>query len=102
MRRLSSRNLKHCHTARGILPLKALSLKKDWQRCWEKTLLHQVRSINVPMRYGFGIERCRILWAMQAPRGVQWLHKGEERLLQPIYLRISISEISGHQGLPAV
>jgi uncharacterized protein len=28
------------------------------------------------------------------------LHRGEERPLQPIYFRISISKISGHQGLP--
>jgi uncharacterized protein len=34
------------------------------------------------------------------PGYVKTLHKGEERPLQPIYFRISISEISGHQGLP--
>jgi nitroimidazol reductase NimA-like FMN-containing flavoprotein (pyridoxamine 5'-phosphate oxidase superfamily) len=28
------------------------------------------------------------------------LHRGEERPLQPIYFRISISKISGHQGVP--
>ena len=34
------------------------------------------------------------------PGYVKTLHKGKERPLQPIYFRISISEISGHQGLP--
>jgi len=33
------------------------------------------------------------------PGYVKTLHKGKERPLQPIYFRISISEISGHQGL---
>jgi uncharacterized protein len=28
------------------------------------------------------------------------LHRGEERPLQPIYFRISVRKISGHQGLP--
>jgi hypothetical protein len=35
------------------------------------------------------------------PGYARTLHRGEERPLQPIYFRISISEISGHQGLPA-
>ena len=35
------------------------------------------------------------------PGYVKTLHRGEERPLEPIYFRISISEISGHQGLPA-
>jgi uncharacterized protein len=35
------------------------------------------------------------------PGYVKTLHKGEERRLEPIYFRISINEISGHQGLPA-
>jgi hypothetical protein len=34
------------------------------------------------------------------PGYVKMLHQGEERLLQPIYFRISISKISGRQGLP--
>jgi nitroimidazol reductase NimA-like FMN-containing flavoprotein (pyridoxamine 5'-phosphate oxidase superfamily) len=34
------------------------------------------------------------------PGYTKTLHKGEERPLQPIYFRISISEITGHQGLP--
>ena len=33
------------------------------------------------------------------PGYVKTLHQGEERPLQPIYFRISISKISGHQGL---
>jgi nitroimidazol reductase NimA-like FMN-containing flavoprotein (pyridoxamine 5'-phosphate oxidase superfamily) len=33
------------------------------------------------------------------PGYVKTLHKGKERPLQPIYFRISINEISGHQGL---
>src|SRR4051812_13521476 len=35
------------------------------------------------------------------PGYVKTLHKGEERPLEPKYFRISINEISGHQGLPA-
>jgi uncharacterized protein len=35
------------------------------------------------------------------PGYAKTLYKGEERPLQPIYFRISISKISGHQGLPA-
>lgn len=34
------------------------------------------------------------------PGYAKTLHQGEERPLQPIYFRISISEISGHQGIP--
>ena len=34
------------------------------------------------------------------PGYVKTLHQGEERPLQPIYFRISISEISGHQEIP--
>lgn len=34
------------------------------------------------------------------PGYVKTLHQGEERSLQPIYFRISISRISGHQALP--
>jgi hypothetical protein len=34
------------------------------------------------------------------PGYAKTLHKGEERPLEPTYFRISISEISGHQGLP--
>jgi hypothetical protein len=35
------------------------------------------------------------------PGYAKTLHKGKERPLEPIYFRISISEISGRQGLPA-
>jgi nitroimidazol reductase NimA-like FMN-containing flavoprotein (pyridoxamine 5'-phosphate oxidase superfamily) len=35
------------------------------------------------------------------PGYVKTLHQGEERRLEPVYFRISISEISGHQGVPA-
>ena len=35
------------------------------------------------------------------PGYVKTLLQGEERPLQPIYFRISIGELSGHQGLPA-
>jgi nitroimidazol reductase NimA-like FMN-containing flavoprotein (pyridoxamine 5'-phosphate oxidase superfamily) len=35
------------------------------------------------------------------PGYVKTLHQGEERRLEPIYFRISISDISGHQGLLA-
>jgi uncharacterized protein len=34
------------------------------------------------------------------PGYVKTLHQGEERRLVPMYFRISISEISGHQGVP--
>jgi nitroimidazol reductase NimA-like FMN-containing flavoprotein (pyridoxamine 5'-phosphate oxidase superfamily) len=34
------------------------------------------------------------------PGYTKTLHEGEERPLQPIYFRISISEITGHQGRP--
>jgi uncharacterized protein len=33
------------------------------------------------------------------PGYVKTLHQGKERPLQPIYFRISISELSGHQGV---
>lgn len=35
------------------------------------------------------------------PGYVKTLHQGKERPLKPLYFRISISEISGHQCLPA-
>jgi nitroimidazol reductase NimA-like FMN-containing flavoprotein (pyridoxamine 5'-phosphate oxidase superfamily) len=33
------------------------------------------------------------------PAYVKTPHRGKERLLQPIYFRISIADVSGHQGL---
>ena len=36
------------------------------------------------------------------PGYVKAIHQGEERRLEPIYFRISIRKISGHQGVPGV
>jgi nitroimidazol reductase NimA-like FMN-containing flavoprotein (pyridoxamine 5'-phosphate oxidase superfamily) len=42
------------------------------------------------------LEKTAMWWE---PGYVKTLNSGKERPLQPIYFRISISEISGHQGL---